>query len=41
MFGVSDNAVKKRCKSLGIDVKDMRGYWQKLEASKNVYNKYT
>ena len=27
MFGVSDNAIKKRCKKLGIELKPMRGYW--------------
>lgn len=31
MFGVSDNAVKKRCKKLGIELKPMRGYWRKVE----------
>lgn len=30
-FGVSDNAVKKRCIKLGIVLKPMRGYWRKLE----------
>lgn len=29
MFGVSDNAVKKWCKKLGIELKPMRGYWAK------------
>lgn len=33
-FGVSDNAIKKRCKKLGIELKDMRGYWSKLRAGK-------
>lgn len=33
MFGVSDNAVKKRCKILGIELRDMRGYWNKLRAN--------
>ena len=33
-FGVSDSAVKKRCKKLGIELKDMRGYWSKLRAGK-------
>lgn len=32
MFGVSDNAVKKRAKKLGIELKPMRGYWAKLRA---------
>lgn len=31
MFGVSDNAVKKRCRKLGIELKPMRGFWRKLE----------
>ena len=31
MFGVSDTAVKKRCKSMGIEIPPMRGYWRKLE----------
>jgi hypothetical protein len=34
IFGVSDNAVKKRCKKLGIELGSMRGYWQKTEAGK-------
>ena len=29
MFSVSDNAVKQRCKKLGIELKPMRGYWMK------------
>lgn len=29
MFGVSDNAVKKRCIKLGIELKPMRGHWSK------------
>ena len=33
-FGVSDSAIKKRCKKLGIELKDMRGYWAKLKAGK-------
>ena len=33
-FGVSGGAVKKRCKKLGIELKDMRGYWSKLRAGK-------
>lgn len=34
MFGVSDNAVKKRCKRLGVELKSMRGYWSKIRAGK-------
>lgn len=34
MFGVSDNAVKKRCRKLGIELKPMRGHWTKVEAGK-------
>lgn len=34
MFGVSDNAVKKRCKKLGIELKPMRGQWMKIKAQK-------
>lgn len=34
MFGVSSNSIKKRCKRLGIELKDMRGYWQKIKANK-------
>lgn len=34
MFGVSDNAVKKRCKKLGIELKPMRGHWRKVETGK-------
>lgn len=30
MFGVSGNAIKKRCKSFGIILPERRGYWQKL-----------
>lgn len=29
MFGVSDNAVRKWCKSENIELPDMRGYWTK------------
>lgn len=36
MLGVSGNAVKKRCRLLGIELKDMRGYWAKLAAGKIV-----
>jgi len=32
MFGVSDKAVDKRCKLLGIQ-KPGRGYWAKLKAA--------
>lgn len=34
MFGVSDNAVKKRCKKLGIELKPMLGYWTKKKYGK-------
>lgn len=34
MFGVSDNAVKKRCMKLGIELKPMRGQWTKIKAQK-------
>lgn len=34
MFGVSDTAVKKRCKKLGIELKPMRGYWMKNKKNK-------
>lgn len=30
MFGVTGNAIKKRCKSLGIKLVNRRGYWQKM-----------
>ena len=30
IFGVSDNAVKKRAKLLGIQLQDRRGYWSKI-----------
>lgn len=33
MFGVSDNAIKKRCAKLGIELKPMRGQWSKLRVS--------
>lgn len=29
MYGVSGNAIKKRCKSFGIDVGNRRGFWSK------------
>lgn len=32
IYGVSDNAVKKRCMVLGIELKPMRGYWAKQKA---------
>lgn len=32
IYGVSDNAVKKRCKLLGIELKPMRGYWAKQKS---------
>lgn len=32
MFGVSDNAIKKRCVKLGIELKPMRGHWSKLRS---------
>jgi Zn-dependent peptidase ImmA (M78 family) len=32
MFGVSDNAIKKRAKKLGIVLQDKRGYWAKVYA---------
>lgn len=35
MFGVSDNAVKKRCKKLGIELKPMRGHWTKVKFNKS------
>jgi len=34
-YGVSDNAVNKRCKLLGID-KPPRGYWQKKLQAKRL-----
>lgn len=34
MFDVSDTAVKKRCRKLGIELKDMRGHWRKVETGK-------
>lgn len=34
MFGVSDNAIRKRCKKLGIELKPMRGHWRKVETGK-------
>jgi len=34
MFGVSDNAVKKRCIKLGVELKSMRGHWRKVETGK-------
>lgn len=34
IFGVSDNAVKKRCKTLGIVIENRLGYWRKVETGK-------
>ncbi len=34
MFGASDVAVKKWCKSEGIEIPDRRGYWAKIKAGK-------
>lgn len=34
MYGVSDNAVKQRCKKLGIELKPMRGHWMKKKYNK-------
>jgi 5-methylcytosine-specific restriction endonuclease McrA len=34
-FGVSDTAVKKRCRRLGIELKAMRGYWSKIRSKSN------
>ncbi len=31
MFGVSGNAIKKRCQKFGIIIGDRRGYWRKVE----------
>lgn len=33
MFGVSGNAIKKRCRSLGIELESRRGYWVKKHAA--------
>ena len=38
IFGVSDNAVKRRCKLLGVELKDMRGYWAKQQALNKISN---
>jgi hypothetical protein len=38
MFGVSDVAVKKWCKSYDIDLGNMRGHWMKLKSSKRLTN---
>jgi hypothetical protein len=35
MFGVSDKAIDKRCKLLGIQ-KPGRGYWTKLKATQKI-----
>lgn len=34
MFGVSDNAIKKRCKKLGIVLENRLGYWTKVKYGK-------
>lgn len=34
MFGVSSNSIKKRCKLLKIELKPMRGYWNKIQAAR-------
>lgn len=34
LFGVSDNAIRKRCKKFGIELKPMRGHWRKVETGK-------
>lgn len=34
MFGVSDNAVKKRCIKLGIEIPSRLGYWTKVKHNK-------
>jgi hypothetical protein len=31
MYGVSDSAIRKRCKKLGIDVGSRQGYWSKTK----------
>lgn len=36
IFGVTDNAIKKRCRKLGIELKPMRGYWVKVRASAKI-----
>lgn len=35
MFGVSDKAIEKRCKLLGV-IKPPRGYWAKQQATKHI-----
>lgn len=35
LYGVSDKAIEKRCKLLGVD-KPPRGYWQKKLQKKHV-----
>lgn len=35
LFGVSDSAIKKRAKLLGIELKPMRGYWAKVYVGKD------
>lgn len=32
MFGMSDNGIRKRCKTLGIELKPTKGYWAKQKA---------
>jgi hypothetical protein len=34
IFGISDNGVRKRCKTFGIELKPMRGCWAKQKALK-------
>lgn len=34
MFGVTNNAIKKRCEKLGIFLGNRRGYWRKVETGK-------
>lgn len=34
MFGVSDNAVRKWCKSYSLSLPDMRGFWRLVETGK-------
>ena len=32
IFGVTDNAIRKRCKKFEIELKPMLGYWTKQKA---------